>query len=617
MLFSSFFRMRQLISLFLCSLSSIFGKDVSSSSDNDAALVRAVDVADLHAVVSLLSAGASVKARGVCGSVLQRAVWRGHKDIARVLLEAGADPNDAGSSGIEVQDVEKELKVLKFVNKFVDVQVERAEVEPWIIGDEKNTSLLCWNVEGSKLGIVFNAYRTDVRFFVAPSLLFTSFYGILDMTELLLEFKANVTAVFQEMSWSNTTWTPLALAWRGNHSNIASLLLEAGPNMEVELLSAISANDVHAVKVLLDRGAALPPWDRYFHLSSFFSAEMRHLLCSLTFVPVQERWGFWLQRAAFLVPILALSTYVLEYGVVKRSIITVPLYLLSALALDALLFATCIFHVLLPYVMFYGCSETCSGFASFAGGLTLIIGCTTIIAFLHFRSALVPSEPVFFEFSSAGLLSEHIFVTNKARKIFLSFPLWLRLAGDMILSALLYYQSIHWLVVLVALHYVMLTKPIYQEVDYTLEWEAIEKRILEISLCIDKKQLRALSDLKWRQSPDKSRVPWFIVDSYKRHAGGADEACSICCDPEQQEQCLQLPCEHVFHVSCIEEWLKSKIRCPLCRLNLLDAVVVEPKNDTLDIPSSSTTHHPSSTSHTRSRSRSRSRSKTRQRVRRK
>ncbi|CAI5991625.1 unnamed protein product [Closterium sp. NIES-65] len=29
-----------------------------------------------------------------------------------------------------------------------------------------------------------------------------------------------------------------------------------------------------------------------------------------------------------------------------------------------------------------------------------------------------------------------------------------------------------------------------------------------------------------------------------------------------------LPCEHQFHVACIDHWLASKITCPVCRADL-------------------------------------------------
>lgn len=41
--------------------------------------------------------------------------------------------------------------------------------------------------------------------------------------------------------------------------------------------------------------------------------------------------------------------------------------------------------------------------------------------------------------------------------------------------------------------------------------------------------------------------------------------CSICYDGIQPAQEKRLPCQHVFHASCIDTWLLRKPNCPLCR----------------------------------------------------
>jgi len=45
-----------------------------------------------------------------------------------------------------------------------------------------------------------------------------------------------------------------------------------------------------------------------------------------------------------------------------------------------------------------------------------------------------------------------------------------------------------------------------------------------------------------------------------------EESCAICmCDYEQQDEYRVLPCGHDFHKGCIDQWLKKKALCPLCR----------------------------------------------------
>ena len=45
--------------------------------------------------------------------------------------------------------------------------------------------------------------------------------------------------------------------------------------------------------------------------------------------------------------------------------------------------------------------------------------------------------------------------------------------------------------------------------------------------------------------------------------------CSVClAETSQGEECLLLPCGHIFHSSCIEKWLKLHDNCPVCRFEL-------------------------------------------------
>lgn len=45
--------------------------------------------------------------------------------------------------------------------------------------------------------------------------------------------------------------------------------------------------------------------------------------------------------------------------------------------------------------------------------------------------------------------------------------------------------------------------------------------------------------------------------------------CAICLsDFEDGEKVKELNCEHRFHIACIDDWLKIKGSCPLCRENL-------------------------------------------------
>lgn len=58
------------------------------------------------------------------------------------------------------------------------------------------------------------------------------------------------------------------------------------------------------------------------------------------------------------------------------------------------------------------------------------------------------------------------------------------------------------------------------------------------------------------------------------------DECTICLDEFiPGVRCRQLPCEHVFHSTCIARWLiERSATCPLCKLDLYEEEVVEDEN---------------------------------------
>lgn len=63
------------------------------------------------------------------------------------------------------------------------------------------------------------------------------------------------------------------------------------------------------------------------------------------------------------------------------------------------------------------------------------------------------------------------------------------------------------------------------------------------------------------------------LPTYKFDANTQEKAqCRVClCDYENDEEIKILPCLHKYHKECIDEWLKDKTECPVCRH---DATVV-------------------------------------------
>jgi endogenous inhibitor of DNA gyrase (YacG/DUF329 family) len=55
--------------------------------------------------------------------------------------------------------------------------------------------------------------------------------------------------------------------------------------------------------------------------------------------------------------------------------------------------------------------------------------------------------------------------------------------------------------------------------------------------------------------------------------GAADSSnCAICIDALKTGQMVKaLPyCSHKFHSKCINDWLKQKLQCPLCKTKVCD-----------------------------------------------
>lgn len=67
------------------------------------------------------------------------------------------------------------------------------------------------------------------------------------------------------------------------------------------------------------------------------------------------------------------------------------------------------------------------------------------------------------------------------------------------------------------------------------------------------------------------RKPYMCVKAYTDDSCAFD-SCSIClkrtfCNSEGAKRrfCKRLCCGHVFHVTCVNEWLLKQTKCPLCR----------------------------------------------------
>ncbi|KAK9102261.1 hypothetical protein Sjap_019515 [Stephania japonica] len=69
-----------------------------------------------------------------------------------------------------------------------------------------------------------------------------------------------------------------------------------------------------------------------------------------------------------------------------------------------------------------------------------------------------------------------------------------------------------------------------------------------------------------RNSVDNLEKMKLNLDVFDGHDG---YSCRICLeDMDIGGEVIRMPCSHVFHLSCIDEWLGTNHVCPLCRFEL-------------------------------------------------
>lgn len=57
-----------------------------------------------------------------------------------------------------------------------------------------------------------------------------------------------------------------------------------------------------------------------------------------------------------------------------------------------------------------------------------------------------------------------------------------------------------------------------------------------------------------------------------------EPSCSIClCEYEMGEPVMRLPCNHIYHESCLDSWVSNHVRCPLCNYDLMEGFEPAPR----------------------------------------
>jgi len=92
-----------------------------------------------------------------------------------------------------------------------------------------------------------------------------------------------------------------------------------------------------------------------------------------------------------------------------------------------------------------------------------------------------------------------------------------------------------------------------------------EERLMEVQ--------EMLSRPRGMASETISQVEEFIWDSTAAGTASSQTQCMVCLSTfEDGERARRLPCHHVFHTQCIDEWLRRCTDCPICKANVDRAV---------------------------------------------
>lgn len=80
--------------------------------------------------------------------------------------------------------------------------------------------------------------------------------------------------------------------------------------------------------------------------------------------------------------------------------------------------------------------------------------------------------------------------------------------------------------------------------------------------------------LNRRQGMSSDTISQVEVVKWKRAVHGEGQLqCMVCLsDFEEDEDLRKLPCNHMFHAACIDEWLHRCTDCPICKCNIDRAV---------------------------------------------
>ncbi|KAL4154973.1 hypothetical protein PRNP1_007087 [Phytophthora ramorum] len=123
-----------------------------------------------------------------------------------------------------------------------------------------------------------------------------------------------------------------------------------------------------------------------------------------------------------------------------------------------------------------------------------------------------------------------------------------------------------------------------------LRWRRADRRNLRAAQTrgaavvhgVTKERLEQLRITKYCRAERNPEAPTEQLKPADGCASENEDVCPICLiEFEDGEDVRNLPCKHIFHVACIDEWLRRNTSCPMCKSNVdLDAVDISVEQPT-------------------------------------
>ena len=106
--------------------------------------------------------------------------------------------------------------------------------------------------------------------------------------------------------------------------------------------------------------------------------------------------------------------------------------------------------------------------------------------------------------------------------------------------------------------------------------EVVGIQLENVKKVLPKDTIKNFKSVVYSKSVCKSTIIDIDAQSLKSFETNHQVSCSICLDDfEDGLMVLELPCKHIFHSNCVEEWLSTQsTKCPICVRYFLDDEIV-------------------------------------------